>query len=81
MKHPVGSTITAAVLWRVVSQRRSGVDWRPPRPRTMFSPLAATELAGLHAIGHLDSTRLSRTASSWRGLRPVVVGKRGWLVG
>ena len=52
-----GSTITATVLWRFASQRRSGVDWRPPRPRTMFSPLAArvigagTPIVLLHGLG------------------------------
>lgn len=51
------STITAIALWRFASQRRSGVDWRPPRPRTMLSPLAArvigegTPIVLLHGLG------------------------------
>ena len=64
MKHPgrliavsVGSSIAAISQWRFASQRRSGVDWRPPRPRTMLSPLAArvigegTPIVLLHGLG------------------------------
>jgi len=64
MKHPgrliavaVGSSIAAMSQWRFASQRRSRVDWRPPRPRTMSLPLAArvigegTPLVLLHGLG------------------------------
>lgn len=64
MKHPgrliavgVGSAIAAVSQWRFASRRRSGIDWRPPRPRTMLSPLAArvigegTPIVLLHGLG------------------------------
>ncbi|MEO8265919.1 MAG: alpha/beta fold hydrolase [Ilumatobacteraceae bacterium] len=90
MKHPgrliavaVGGSIAAVCQWRVASQRRSGVDWRPPRPRTMLSPLAARVIGdgppivllhGLGASGVYWGSAYDRLSDGHRLVVPDLLG-------
>jgi pimeloyl-ACP methyl ester carboxylesterase len=90
MKHPgrmiavgVGGSIAAMVQLRDARRRRSGIDWRPPQPRTMLSPLAARVIGhgapivllhGLGASGVYWGSAYDRLGDAHRLVVPDLLG-------